>query len=445
MSVRQPISIPHSMIDQYTSDFHRRILALSRTPRTVDDYLRSIIDEAPSGAIPAARAVVCEAVQRRATESLGEFGDGVGDLVRRPGTVVSFGEHHAPLTHPLTMGAVAFQSLYALRAGTRLVHLSCGSVPLDNELFPRGLVIGGRKVPFLPGRHRRRVVLRCPPLDHELFAHNLRRLHDARVLDRRDYARLSSWWQGLAPELDRAGGFWQQVAVLNRRCYEAIFEVGLPAPVMVPLELVAQDVLLADLAAGRETWLERCLFRPAARSALLAALDGVRCFWRRATGRGTFLFWHAGPDGRLTRLFPDGGHLVTPAGDVRHELRAEAVRAGLLDGTLLPAASYALLRLLFQAGLRSFGGPLQYDYIGNARHRLLTGLRDHLTPAESHAVDTVPLSYYVNFAEHKTLHGELARITDPITRADLARIGALRLDALAGADLEWIDDTLAQY
>lgn len=432
-------------LQQSTVEFHSRLLKLSRRPQTVTEYCESIMRVEPVNESPPVRDAISRAVQALSAEALGEFAGDVGDLVGRAGTVVSFAEHHSSLAHPLTMSSVAAQALYATLSGARLITLTCGSVPLDNELFPRGIIVGGRKVPFQSSRHRHRTPLRCPPLDCASFGRNLHRAYGDGAFDRRSFRALVSWWDRLGPELAEAGEFWRQITVLNRRLFEALFAVDVPAPVMIPVELVAQRVLLDDLAQQRETWLERCMFQPDARSALLDALDGIRCFWHRSPGRGTFLFWHLDDEDRLVRLMPDGDLLVSDGGEVHGRLEPAALRDGIATGRLIPAASYALLRLLFQARMRTFGGPLQYDYVGNARRRLLTGLRDCLDPAELDAIAAVPLSYYVNFADKKELHGELLRIVDPVGPDSLASIGAQRLDALAAEDLTWVDRELAHY
>jgi hypothetical protein len=219
----------------------------------------------------------------------------------------------------------------------------------------------------------------------------------------------------------------------------------LRAPIVLPLEVVARDLVISDLEHGRTTWLERSLFDAAARTALFAGLDGTRCFWSTHMKRGTFLFWEVGENDRLESLAPGSDGLTTRDGRVVCRFEPEELHAAVVDGHLVPAASYALLRLVFQCGLRNFGGSLQYDYLCDARQCLLSVMEPHCTAAELRCIEAAPPSCYVDFTAHVAFRGELARIANPISAADLARYGAERLDVLAGHALAWVDTVVSQY
>jgi hypothetical protein len=421
-------------------EHHPRLAELSRRQASVADYYRSIATEPVPRRDTELAGVLGRVAQRLADRTYGTARVDLAAILGQPRTIVSFAEHHASITHPDTTTAVAIQMLYAMLSGAHPVSFAVGTVPLNNDLFPRGVMIGPLRFPFLSNKYRRTSVLTCPRIDHELF---LRSLDDAGrmgAIEPTDALAIGNWWCSVSPAIEDAGNYWQQISILNRCIYDDIFDAAVPAPVMLPMELVTRDLLLTCLAEGRATWLLRNLFDPAARHALLECLDGVRCFWSSTARRGTFLFWHADPDGILRPAYPDADRLVSFDGRAAYRFDPEVIRDALSSNQLIPAASCAYLALVFQCGLRNFGGPLQYDYLAQAKQRLLARADIDLTPDERSNLDAVPDSYYLDFREKKILSGGLGRIRNPVPATDIESIGAEPMGEHMRSSLRWVNE-----
>jgi hypothetical protein len=293
---------------------------------------------------------------------------------------------------------------------------------------------GWHTIPFLSNKFRRLSPLTCPRIDAGDYAGRLTAAPGT-LGGARD--AVLAWWSTVAAEIDSLPSFWQQLSAINRDLFRRIFPRG--DYVMVPMELVARELLLAWLDGGADAWLPRLLFDARGRDILIRALDGVRSFWEMGRRRGTFLFWH-NDSGRLRPVFPDGPDLVGSEGaGLRVALVPDAIGAALRDGVLLPAPSCAFLTVVFHSGLRNFGGLLQYDYLAQARRRLLATDDLGLTGREHAVLATCPDSYYVNFEEKAVLTGGLTRLATPITDDDLDVVAAERMaDSITGC-LAWVE------
>ncbi|MEV5147189.1 hypothetical protein AB0L14_22980 [Streptomyces sp. NPDC052727] len=428
---------------------HPRLAALGRSTRSVADYYADVANDpvvAPGD--PVSRRLLARAAGSMVQQV---FGPGCGDLGERlrdraaaavaaPRTVVSLAEHHASITHPETTTVVAGEVLYALASGADTVlSFAGGTVPLDNELFPRGAMVGWHKVPFLPRKFRRLSPVACPRMDTSLFRDGLRAAYKDGHLDAETYDEVGAWWAGTEPEIEAAGAYWQQISVLNLRTFERMFPSWSLSYVMLPVELLTRDLLLACLDDAPDSWVLRHLFDARLRMTLLKALDGVRTFWDSDSGKGTFLFWAADDSGRLAPVGLDGGDLVTADGTVRVPIAPGPLREAMAAGTLIPASSCVFLLLAFQTGLRNFGGLLQYDYLAEARQRLTRATALDLTDAERRTIVDSPDSFYVNFEEKDALSGGLARIARPIGEADLHTVGTEPMGRSIGGCLSWVD------
>ncbi|GAA2211773.1 hypothetical protein GCM10009850_072330 [Nonomuraea monospora] len=430
---------------QAPPDRHPRLRRLSERSQSIEEYCRSIAEAAPTAPAPASRQLLATVARQLADQVPGLARAGLEQDLRRPHTVVSLAEHHASIAHPLTMSAIATQALYSGLSGSPLISFTCATVPLDNDLFPRGTMIAGRKVAFLPQRHRAKSPLTCPAMNTEDMSGKLRQLERAGLIDAATSAAVAQWWSRIAPEVAACRLYWQQVSLLNQRIFQGVFALEAAPLVMLPIELIARDMLLADLDRGRYGWLDRSLFDPAARTALLRSLDGIRCCWNADASRGTFLFWSVDEANRLRPVFPRGDELTTRDGRAVCRIEPAAIHAALTREALVPAGSYALIRIAVQCRLRHFGGSLQYDYLSHIKRRLVSGLGAFLTEDELRGIDQAPDSYYVDFAEHEALGGDLGRLKNPISKADLASFGAASIGEAARRALDWIATSVTRY
>jgi hypothetical protein len=426
---------------------HPRLAALGRSAQPVAEYYAGIAsDPAAAHGAPVLRRLLARAVGNMVTQA---FAPGCGDLacqvaaaVAEPRTVISLAEHHASITHPETTTVVAGEVMFALAAeSSTLLSFAGAAVPLDNELYPRGVMAGWRKISFQPQRFRKLSPVTCPRMDTSLFREGLRAARKDGDLDAGTYDAVTAWWSAVEPEIEAAGAFWQQITVFNYRAFERMFAAWPLRYVMLPVEILTRDVLIACLDEAPGCWLLRHLFDPRLRAVLLQALDGVRTFWDTGTSKGTFLFWSAETDGRLSPIGLVGDRLAPAAAGI--PLEPGPLRDALASGTLIPASSCVFLLLAFTIGLRNFGGLLQYDYLAQARQRLLGATTLDLSPEERRVITDAPDSYYVNFEEKKPLSGGLTRIARPISEEDLDTVGAEPMGHSIEGCLSWVDGLYA--
>lgn len=425
---------------------HRRLIRLCDVPGTVRQYYQQVDAEAELCTPAEPARTLGAAIQRVAGDVLpaGAHADFESALAN-PRTIISSAQHHAAIAHPYTMGAIALESLHALIAGTRQIGLTCGALPLNNNTFPRGVVLCGIRLPFLSRKYRHMSVLTCPPMNPADFGWSLEKAARSGEIDIETYRAVAGWWSSLTPRISGLQHYWQQISVINQSIYQNGFRLGLDPPVMVPGEAVARELLLLDHALGRDSWLERSLYDPGTRSALLESLDGVRCFWNAKTGRGTYHFWHVDGKARLQPVFPAGESLATPSGQVACALHPEAICSAVQDGALIPASSYTLIRTILQCGLRSFGGPLQYDYLATARSRILLDMRGALTASENSQLTATPDSYYVDIAAHSGIPNGLECLVTPVTEEVLDSLANRELSGLASEAVLWIEREVPDY
>jgi hypothetical protein len=412
---------------------------LSTVSGTVREYYETVDAEAVEYTNPELLEILGDVIQRIAVATFGDdFRDDVRAAILNPRTVVSSAQHHAAIAHPLTMKAIALESLYALISGTRQIDLTCGALPLNNDTFPRGVVISGTRLPFLPRRYQKMSPLTCPPMDPEFFLLGLRKAVDSATSD-----MVADWWSSVAKAISGLPHYWQQISVVNQSIYDRGFQLGLASPIMLPGEIIARDLFLLDHADGRDTWLERSLYDPGTRSALIESLNGIRCFWNVRTGRGTYHFWHVDEKGRLRPIFPVGDDLTTPDRLTAYPIHPEAILDAVRSGALIPASSYTLIRTILQCGLRNFGGELQYDYLANARRRILSDLP--LAASEHAELAAMADSYYIDFTPHDLIPGGLECLAEPVTKDALERFASQQMSHLAGKAVNWVNHDVPDY
>ncbi len=276
--------------------------------------------------------------------------------------------------------------------------LACGSVPLNNLTYPRGLLVyagtasnGVCRLPVFPDRCKRQLVSAAEPFNAEMLARARRRAE--RLLD--DDRLIRSVGPALASvfdDLDRTGedfpGYARQATVVNRYLWRRLFREGSCRSelVYVELEHIACRLLERDLF-DRSTLLHQLLFDPDLRRLLIENLDGERGCWqserlsrrcataaatRADSAMGTMFFWGVDAKGRQVPLrvvdsrngagaelrgTDDGGNVLAVP------LAAEDIARGLRDRRLLPSIFTSYLLIAIARGVSCIGGYYQADYL----------------------------------------------------------------------------------
>lgn len=341
---------------------------------------------------------------------------------------VSFAEHHASVSHPEMTNAVSNLAMIAGGSAAHVRTLSCGTIPLDNELFPRGVVVAEKLVPLASNRQRRRAVIDADPWDiHD----SRKRLHSRMASDRVEPAVLTTimdWFDELAPQIDGLPSLWQQITVLNQDLGRRMFADQGFRYTSVPMELVAAQILIEWFVTGTQNWITEMLTDTGRLATVVRALDGTTGFFSLKRGRGTVFIWQRG-SGHLRPL-----GLSSPGEILR---TAPAWVEALSYGSIVPSATLAMLIIAFALGVPNFGGLLQFDYLATARRRLLEPAAG-LSPEERARLSMVPDSFYVNFESRPATRAGLARLADPIAWPALEREADLAMSAHTDDCLTWL-------
>ena len=353
-------------------------------------------------------------------ESLGtELGEAISDDLREMPQVLTANHHGIDTFAQSTQSNLLFSM--RKKADGKLARtvpvLACGSIPLNNLTYPRGLLIYAStaasgdgevcKLPLFPDSYKRKLVSVAGPFTEEM-------LKRARVRAKKIFENnqlVGALESALNTVLDDFSGIGQafpsyskQATVVNYRFWRHLFRNQSCGSELVYIELesIASRLLLKDLGDD-STISHQLMFDPGLREQLIENLDGQRGCWhyekllRRCfssvaadglnetdSAQGTMFFWGVDAKGRKIPLcimddnhgmgvalrgLDDSGQLwtnpFTPAGIAR----------GLQDGRLLPSIFTSYLLISIARGISCIGGYYQADYLPIMRKAVIETLR----------------------------------------------------------------------
>lgn len=308
-------------------------------------------------------------------------------------------------------GNLLFRELLRCRGGGEgaLPVLACGSVPLDNSSYGKGLLLfdtlDGRyplRVPVLPNRFNDSIVGLFPAMTRQQVDKALESLAGEKFTARLSPKMLETVRHVLAdvygaPETLALPSYVDQACRINLLLTQEALGEGYA---YVDLEKVASRLLQKD--AGDPGSLFALLLRDATfRQALLSDLDGATGCWSRAAlqkgnfaGGGTCFFWAAGEKWTRTPLLDEGGGLKSVRSG--ETIPYDAVPEKLAAGDIYPGLFMSFLPLLFARDLRCFGGCFQPEYLRAMREGLARALQSAGHEALSRAVDGRDPSGYLS-------------------------------------------------
>lgn len=295
--------------------------------------------------------------------------------------------------------------------------LACGSVPLNNLTYPRGLLIYGStaasgmggicKLPLFPDSYKRKLVSVVGPFTAEMLCRSRARAKKL-VADEKLVRLLEPALNMVFDDFTSVGqeypDYSRQATVVNNRFWRRLFrgQSCRSELVYIELESIVCRLLENDLF-DKSTICHQLMFDPELRERLVANLDGQRGCWqyemllRRCTGsapvkglngtdsaQGTMFFWGVDAKGRKISLcimegenatgvdlggIDDSGQLwkipFTPADIAR----------GLQDGRLLPSIFTSYLLVSIARGVSCIGGYYQADYLPIMQRAVIETLR----------------------------------------------------------------------
>jgi len=297
--------------------------------------------------------------------------------------------------------------------------LACGSVPLNNLTYPRGLLIyadgaassndGICKFPLFPDSYKRKLVSVAGPLTGEMLDRS--RIRAGKLVDENKLqGSLESALRAVLDDFASLGekfdAYGRQATAMNHLLWQRLFQCPDRGPelVYVELEAIVSRLLETDLF-DKSTICHQLMFDPVMRRRLIGSLDGQRGCWqydqllRRCSdsdseqvisaansATGTVFFWgvdaksrkiplcvveNAGGTGADLRGMDDRGQLwtipFTPADIARC----------LQEGRLLPSIFTSYLVVSIARGVSCIGGYYQADYLPVMRKAVLETLRSN--------------------------------------------------------------------
>ena len=284
---------------------------------------------------------------------------------------------------------------------------SCGSIPLNNLTYPRGLLIYHliseqlvdipAKLPLFPERMKHDLVSTTTSFN-ELM---IRRV-EKRLCMMTKNGEISSTFAAslqyilredfLADSVINQSNYSKQSTVLNNRIWKRLFNKNLSTQDLVYLEIEKIVNMLLELDLRNiDSLAWRVIFDISLREIILEQLDGVRVCWQREklhkrfsfkrqqnnqpftreAGSGTVFFWSINSTGKRVPLIIKSSHLkheiltgIDDKGEVSEiPLTPEFIIQGLRKKQLLPSLFTCFLVLSFARGLICTGGYYQAEYL----------------------------------------------------------------------------------
>ena len=362
-----------------------------------------------------------EEVANYTGESLGsELGAAVAEELREMPQVLSANHHGIDFFAQSTQSNLLF-SLRNRGDGTArktIPVLACGTVPLNNLTYPRGLLIyactdaagdsGICKLPIFPDSYKRKLVSVAGPFTAEML-YRARGRAKKLIEDEKLIRPLESALNTVLDDFDLVGqgfpDYARQATVVNHRLWRSLFRGRSCRSelVCIDLERIASRLLERDLF-DNSSICHQLMFDPGLRARLIENLDGQRGCWQveellqrcsgsasaggfgqpgSALGTGTMFFWGVDAKGRQVPLHVD----ETRKGTVP-ELRGvddsgltwaipftpEGISRGLRDNRLLPSIFTSYLLVSIARGIDCIGGYYQADYLPNMREAVIETL-----------------------------------------------------------------------
>lgn len=266
--------------------------------------------------------------------------------------------------------------------------LACGSVPLDNSSYGKGLLLfetlDGRyplRVPVIPNRYNDSIVGLFPAITREMVDKALAALEGDRYRQRLSETMLRTTRHVLED-------FYGKPSVLAMASYVPAGLRHQPGDdprgpgLRLCLPGLGKDRRLPAAAgpAQPDSLASLVVKDRRLRNEVYAALDGAVGCWNREALRagqwssaGTTLFWAVGERWTRIPLLDDGDALVN--GRSGESIAYDAVPQALEEGRIYPALLMCFLPLLFARGVRCFGGCFQPEYLRTMRDGLALALR----------------------------------------------------------------------
>lgn len=311
------------------------------------------------------------------------------DVLRRRRCLSTANHHHPAFEYMTVQDTILCDRWLRTQGETGAVvpFLSCANPRLDNNVYPRGMLVydctapgGCLRLPFYPFKLRHACVAAVEGISPDMVDNALDRLRQEMrrgSCSLRTADELERFCREvlLSDRVQRCGTLWEQTTVINAMLSQRYFTDRAPQYLWMPMETLTARLLERDFRT-EAALTGQLLFRQELRASLLRELNGVSGCWTGDTG-GTHFFW--GLD-RRAALFPlrlresAGTAALTGQSSlgeaVTVPLTPQALTEGLRDGSLLPGLFLCFLEAHFLRDFTVFGGFYQPTYLAEMRRRI---------------------------------------------------------------------------
>ena len=351
-------------------------------------------------------------VARQTTDTLGPaIGVAIEqDLLDTPQVLTA--NHHGIDTFAQSTQSNLLFSLRRRSDGTAMQTvpvLACGSVPLNNLTYPRGLLVyagaddsGMLRLPIFPDSAKRKLVSVAGAFSDEMLDRTGARV--ARLQQQRQMsAPMAAAVDALLGEFRALTGafeqYGRQATVANHLLWRRLFRGDFQQSELVYIELerVVGRLLEFDLFDPRSIC-HQLIFDPQLRRELIERLDGQRGCWQQESlarrerefenggsgdaAMGTIFFWGVDAKGRQVplRVVESGGRGAELRGvdgsgnEWRIALTPRSILHELQQGRLLPSIFTSYLVIAIARGVSCIGGYYQADYLPNMQNAVVSVL-----------------------------------------------------------------------
>lgn len=295
----------------------------------------------------------------------------------------STADHHGPICNPYFLGSNLVTAITGLAQNDpifkHVIVLSCGTVSVDNDTFPRGLTLTGTnpigeletlRLPFFSSHER-------PALICLLRAYAQPEITKMRKVAK-DLARAGSITQDTyykinaliseiydTPENLALASYSDQITTTNYQLWEKFFPVNVEHPGLIYLELERIVTrLLVDHHLYKDTVLHQLFFTDNGAELLMKYFDGIIGAFSTQDNSGTYLFW-AVPKGERYRvgLTKKGDRLASEDNVYSIPFTPEGIAAALKAQEIVPGMMLDFIILACYYGLKCLGGFSQVNYL----------------------------------------------------------------------------------
>jgi len=324
--------------------------------------------------------------------------------------------------------------------------VACSSVPMDNASYGKGLQLFDTldkvhplKFPILSNKANSCIVGLYPAMDEASVRKAIAAFETDKYQSRlsepiRAAVRHVLGDHYLDPQVLGMQTYVQQATLLNYKMTQEAVGCGFA---YLDLEKLSGDLLLRDLA-DKNSLACRMLYDKPLRDALLRILDGATGCWKtqalkegKLTGSGTAFFWAAEAKHTRTPLrIAERGLENLRSGEV---IAWEELPQALAEGKIYPALLLCFTTLLFERGIRCYGGYFQPEYL----RVMQGGIMEALEEVGDHATAQViaqrdPSGYICGPIFLSGDHGEPMSIIEMLACGNTAE----RIEALMNTNFE---------